>query len=215
MEKISLAQLNTIFLRMVNLINEGILIVDASEKNMPIIFANKGFSKITGYKPNEVIGKNPSFLQGPDTGKKAVDMIINCIKNKKNGSVNVLNYKKDGTTFWNHFSICPITDNQGNVTHWIGIQRDITPIIEAIESQSKNHSMNVTIHTVNDLVNNFLNSLSFFRQHLEDCADSDIKVLYEFDDVFNKFKNEFTRLSNIEEYKERKLGNDFSVLDLE
>jgi len=215
MERISLPQLNAIFLKMINLIDEGILIVDASQKDMPIIFANKGFYKKTDYKPNEVIGKNPRFLQGPDTDKKAANMIIDCIRNKRNGSVNVLNYKKDGTTFWNHFSISPITNNQGNVTYWIGIERDITPIIEMVENQSKNRSMNVTIHTVNDLVNNFLNSLFFFKQHLEDCTNPDIKILNEFDDVFNKFKNEFIRLSNIEEYKERKLGDDFSVLDLE
>ncbi|NOX64305.1 MAG: PAS domain-containing protein [Chlorobi bacterium] len=215
MERIPLSQWDTIFKSMVDKIDEGILIVDANQKGMPIIFANKGFYKITGYEPNEVIGNNPKFLKGPETNNKAANMVRDCIRNKKNGSINVLNYKKDGTTFWNHFSISPIKDNLGNVTYWIGIQRDITKIVEIIESKSKKHSMTVTIHTMNDILNNFLNSLFFFRQHLEDCAGSDIKILDEFDDAYNNFKNEFIRLSNIEKFKEKKLGDDFSVLDLE
>jgi len=215
MDGISKSHWITIFESMVDQIDEGILIVDATKKDLPIIFANKGFYLITGYEPSEVIGKNPRFLKGPHTNDKSANVIVDCIKNKKKGSANVLNYKKDGSTFWNHFSISPIWDSDGNLTHWIGIQRDITKIVEIIESTSKDHSMNVTIHTMNDLLNNFLNSLIYFRQHLEDCPDTDSEALNEFDDIFDNFKHDFLKLSEIEKYKEKNLGDDFSVLDIE
>ena len=215
MERISTPHLSAIFVSMVNQIDEGILVVDANQKDMPIIFANKGFYKITGYESNEIIGKNPRFLKGPETNINAAHMISDCIRNKKNGSVNVLNYKKDGSTFWNHFSISPIIDNLGNVTHWIGIERDITLIMEITQSNSKEHSMVVTIHTINDILNNFLNYLSLFRQSFESSPNSDKEILVEYDDVYKKFMEEFKRLCTIEKYKEKKLGDAFSILDLE
>jgi PAS domain S-box-containing protein len=215
MERLSTPQLHTIFERMVNLVDEGVLIVDPNREDMPIIFANNGFTKITGYETSEVIGKNPRFLKGPETDTNAANMIRTSLTNKKNGTVNILNYKKDGSIFWNHFSVTPIIDNLGNVTHWIGIERDITPIMEIIQSKSKEHSMVVTIHTINDIINNFLNSLFFFRQAMEDHPNYDNELLVEFDNVYKVFMEEFQRLSNIEKYKEKKLSDDFSVLDLE
>jgi PAS domain S-box-containing protein len=200
---------------MINQIDEGIMITDANQKDLPIIFVNKGFCKITGYEPNEVIGKNPRFLKGQETDIKASEMISDCIRNKKNGTANILNYKKDGSKFWNHFSISPSINNLGNVTHWIGIERDITPLMEITQSKSEEHSMVVTIHTVNDIVNNFLNSLLLFRESLESCTNSDKIILVEFDNIYNKFLEDFNRLGNLEKYKEKKLGDDFSVLDLE
>lgn len=215
MERVSIPQLNTIFVSMVNQIDEGLLIVDSNQKDMPIIFANKGFYKITGYEANEIIGKNPRFLKGPGTDINSAHFIRDCIRDKKSGSINVLNYRKDGSTFWNHFSISPIFDNQGSLTHWIGIERDITLIMEITQSKSKEHSMVVTIHTIHDIINNFLNSLSFFRQSIESCHNSDKELLVEFDNAYNKFMEEFKRLRDIEKYKEKKLGDDFFILDLE
>jgi len=213
MGKLPTTQWNSIFEGMVHQIDEGILIVDAKQKDMPIIFANKGFYNITGYRPKEVIGNNPRFLKGPETNKKAENLISNCIKHKRNGSITLLNYKADGTTFWNNFSISPIKDSLGKVTHWIGVQRDITELIRIIKGESNDRSMNVTIRTISDILNNFLNSLLFFRQHLADCPHLENKILVEFDDAYGVFKNKFIQLCKIEKYKEKKLDNNFSVLD--
>ena len=215
MNRLSALQLNTIFEKMVSLIDEGVVIVDAQNKDMPIIFANDGFTKITGYETREVIGKNPRFLKGPETNSNTANMIRNSLINKKNCTVNILNYKKDGSVFWNHFSITPIFDNFNNVTHWIGIERDITPIMEIIQSKPKEQSMFTTLRTVHDIINNFLNSLFFFRQAIENNSNYDKESLIEFDNVYKVFMEEFQRLSNIEKYKEKKLSDDFSVLDLE
>jgi PAS domain S-box-containing protein len=200
---------------MVDLVDEGIIIVDAQQDDMPIIFANSGFSKITGYSVSEVLGKNPRFLTGPETDPIASRNIRECIINKKNTVANILNYKKDGSVFWNHFSITPIFDNLNNVTHWIGIQRDITPIMEIIQDQSKDQSMLVTMHTINHIINNFLNSLSLFQEAMENCTGLDKKLLEEFESEHKKLLQKLKLMSNIEKYKEKEIGNGFSILDIE
>ena len=218
MERISKSQWAVIFENMVQRIEEGIVIVDAWKQEMPIIFVNKGFTEITGFNPEDVMGKNPKFLQGKDTNPKAVNRIRRCIAEGKNGSVNLLNYRKDGSEFWNHFSITPVRNDKGEVTYWIGILRDITAMVHFIEAKSQNKSMTTTINTMNDMVNNFLNSLLYLRDSIEDHDNTnkpDEKILKEFDYAFDLLKKEFLRLCNIEQYKEKKLKDDFSILDFE
>jgi PAS domain S-box-containing protein len=215
MKDLSKQELDSIFLNMVNVIDEGIIIVDAVQKNMPIIFANEGFYQITGYKPDEVIGKNPRFLIGGYTNKKVFQIIRNCIKKKQNGSFTLTNYKKDGTKFWNHFTITPIFDNENNVTHWVGIERDITLILDTTKSESGTKSMITTIHTISDLINNFLNYLSYFRNYCKDDPNFNKELLSELDDVYNLFIKNIRLLYSIIKYKDKKLNEDFSVLDFE
>ena len=211
---LSYSQFDKVFEKMINLVDEGILIADAQLEDMPIIYANRGFTKITGYAAEEVIGKNPRFLRGPETDYKAAGVIKECIINKKNGTANIINYKKDGSIFWNHFSITPIIDDLENVTHWIGIQRDITPIVDMIQKKAKEESMVVTIRTINDIVNNFLNSLQLFKQSIENLPGLDKKFIEEFDNEYSNFMDKLKQLSQLEKYKEKNIGNDFSVLDI-
>jgi PAS domain S-box-containing protein len=215
MSSIPIFPLPDIFRFIVNQIDEGVVIVDARQKDAPIVFINEGFTKITGYKATEVIGRSPNFLKGPDTDEKASDKIRECINNKKAGSLCILNYKKDGSIFWNHFSITPIIDKDGIVQYWLGIERDITSIIEMIRSETRDGSMTATIHAMNDIINNFLNSVSFFRQTLENNPDTDDSHLKEFDEVYNKFVIEFRKLNQLRTFKERKMGRNFLTLDLD
>ena len=215
MKNLSKSQLDTIFVSMINQIEEGILIVDATQKNLPIIFANKGFHKITGYESSDVIGKNPKFLIGPKTDIKNNNLIGDCIRKKKRGSFTVLNYKKDGSTFWNHFTIYPILNDQNNVTHWIGIERDITLILETTQDKSNNQSMVTTINTISDFINNFLNYLSYFKQNCESDPNVNKELLAEFDDVYEKFIKDIRLLYTAVKFKEKRISGNFSVLDLE
>jgi PAS domain S-box-containing protein len=215
MNILAIAQFEPIFMKMVDLMDEGILIVDAQQEDMPIIFANSGFSKITGYSVSEVIGKNPRFLTGPETNLIASSNIRQCIINKKNASTSILNYRKDGSVFWNHFSITPIFDHLNNVTHWIGILRDITPIMEIVQDKSKDQSMLVTMHTINHIINNFLNSLSLFKEAMENCTGLDKRLIEEFESEHKNLLQKIRLLSSIEKYKEKDLGNGLSILDIE
>tara|TARA_Y100000034_G_C6730871_1_gene323760 strand:- start:256 stop:690 length:435 start_codon:yes stop_codon:yes gene_type:complete len=108
-------------------LNMSLLITDPSQKDNPIVYANKRFYEMTGYKEEEVIGKNCRFLQGPETDKKTVTKIRKSIKEGKEFVVIIKNYKKNGTPFWNKLYIAPVKDNRGKIINFVGIQDDATP----------------------------------------------------------------------------------------
>jgi phosphoserine phosphatase RsbU/P len=105
---------------------EGITIADARLPDMPLIFVNPAFEQVTGYSREEAIGYNCRFLQGPDTDPKAAETIRTAIREQRPCVVEILNYRKDGTPFWNRLTITPVYDVDGTVTHYIGIQLDVT-----------------------------------------------------------------------------------------
>jgi phosphoserine phosphatase RsbU/P len=105
---------------------EGIAISDARLKDMPLIYVNSGFERLTGYSAESVLGKNCRFLQGAGTDLDAAEEIRKAIAEKRACLVEILNYRKDGTPFWNRLSITPVYDGSGQLTHFIGIQSDIT-----------------------------------------------------------------------------------------
>ncbi len=105
---------------------EGITIADAIAPDRPLIYVNEGFSRLTGYSREETLGTNCRFLQGPDTDPESVKQIRDAISAERHCEVELLNYRKDGTPFWNHFSITPIRNATGLTTHFVGIQSDVT-----------------------------------------------------------------------------------------
>lgn len=105
---------------------EGITIADARLPDNPLIYANAGFERLTGYSVSDVLGRNCRFLQGGGTDPETVDALRTAIREKRPITVQLLNYKKDGTPFWNRLSITPVQDHSGVVTHFIGVQSDVT-----------------------------------------------------------------------------------------
>ncbi|MEB3339563.1 PAS domain S-box protein [Okeania sp.] len=114
--------------------NNGIVITANTHPDNPVIYSNPAFAKITGYPPEETLGKNCRFLQGADTDPVALSEIRQAIKSETNCLVVVKNYRKDGIPFWNELAISPVRDNDGRVTHFIGIQTDITEKKQAEEA---------------------------------------------------------------------------------
>jgi PAS domain S-box-containing protein len=105
---------------------EGITISDNLLPDNPIIYANKGFERLTGYAIADVMGKNCRFLQGAGTDADVVAEIRSAVAEGRECTVEILNYRQDGTPFWNRLSITPVKDAEGKVTNFIGIQSDIT-----------------------------------------------------------------------------------------
>lgn len=105
---------------------EGVTISDCSQPDNPIIYANEGFERITGYTVSEVVGRNCRFLQGADTDPGAIEEIREALRECREVTVEILNYRKDGTPFWNRLTIDPVRDSEGRVTNYIGIQVDVT-----------------------------------------------------------------------------------------
>jgi PAS domain S-box-containing protein len=109
----------------------GIVIADARLPGMPLIYVNPAFERITGYSATDVLGYNCRFLQGKDTSQPAVAQLRAAIKAGEDCTVTLLNYRKDGTPFWNELTISPIYDDNKNLTHFVGIQADISARISA------------------------------------------------------------------------------------
>ena len=108
----------------------AICLSDAREPDMPIVFVNQAFEHLTGYDRTEVLGRNCRFMQGPETDPAAVDRIRAALADETVVVVDVLNYRKDGASFWNAVHVGPIFGPDGTLTHFYGSQWDITEIVE-------------------------------------------------------------------------------------
>lgn len=124
-----------IFEQIVNLSQSGITLADARDENHPLIFVNSGFSKLTGYSSDEALGRNCRFLQNDDINQQEVMIIKEALKNKTPCNVELRNYKKDGTLFYNLLVISPIFNTQGELIYFAGIQNDITEL-KKLEEQA-------------------------------------------------------------------------------
>jgi len=120
---------------------DSILITDTDLK-LPgprIIYVNPGFTKLTGYSAQDVLGKDPRFLQGPKTDRSVLNHLKNVLQKGEVFYGRAINYRKDGSEFWNEWHIEPILDEKDKVINYLAIQRDITErmnFIKAIEDKN-------------------------------------------------------------------------------
>lgn len=115
-------------------INDSIVITEAGviDSSGPrILFVNEAFEKMTGYTPNEIIGKSPRALQNQNTDRKELDKLRAALQNMEHCEVTILNTKKNGEEFWVNVRVAPVADENGRFTHWVAVQRDVTKEKEA------------------------------------------------------------------------------------
>jgi PAS domain S-box-containing protein len=110
------------FIKALQTAQQNFVVTDPSLPDNPIVYASQGFLNLTGYSLDQILGRNCRFLQGPETDPKAVQRIRNAIEQGNDMSVCLLNYRVDGTTFWNQFFIAALRDSNGNVTNFVGVQ---------------------------------------------------------------------------------------------
>jgi len=115
-----------LYKKIVDNTNAGIVIADARRKDMPIIYANETFEKVTGYTQEDILNSNCRILQGDTTQEDAKYKIHDAIVHKESVSIEINNFKKSGEMFWNYLVLTPIFDPQGTLTHYVGVQNDIT-----------------------------------------------------------------------------------------
>ena len=118
-----------------------IAITDARQPDNPIVLANQAFLDLTGYPDAEVIGRNCRFLQGPDTSREAVEQIRAAVDQRRSLTVELLNYRKDGTRFWNQLYISPVCDKDGRVIYFFASQVDVTDSHRARDLQASEHRL--------------------------------------------------------------------------
>lgn len=131
-------------------LGDGITISDAAHPDFPLIYVNKGFETLTGYRSDEIIGNSYRILQGNDTEQPGLEIIRAAIAKEEGCQVTLRNYRKDGSMFWNELCISPVHDADGKLTHYIGIQKDVTA---RILLEQHLHQSNLDLQTLNRQLN--------------------------------------------------------------
>lgn len=103
-----------------------ISLADPSQPDNPLVYVNNAFEETTGYPPEEALGRNCRFLQGKDTDSEKVAALRGAINNEKPTSVELRNYRKDGTEFWNRLTVTPIYDDDDELVRYLGTQENVT-----------------------------------------------------------------------------------------
>ena len=133
----------------------GITIADATKPDTPIVYANTGFESMTGYAMDEAMGRNCRFLQGERTDEETVAEIRKAVEAERPIRTEILNYRANGTPFWNELTISPVMGSDGRETsHCVGIQNDITAqkrrerlieVLDRVLRHNLRNDMNVVI----------------------------------------------------------------------
>jgi PAS domain S-box-containing protein len=117
---------DTILLTVLRDSQRSYVITDPRQLDNPIVWVSPSFCSLTGYARDEILGRNCRFLQGPATDQAVVGKIRKALNGKYPDSMCLVNYRRDGTPFWNNLFISPLFDAQGAVVHYIGVQCDVT-----------------------------------------------------------------------------------------
>ena len=104
---------------------DSILITEA-KPGYPIVYVNQAFSHMTGYAPQEVMGKSPVMFQGPNTDRRVLERLKQSLNEGRLFHGEAINYRKDGSEFIMEWKIAPIENEDGEITHFLAIQRDVT-----------------------------------------------------------------------------------------
>jgi PAS domain S-box-containing protein len=116
------------------------LVTDPSQADNPIVFLNDAFTKLTGYTREEVLGQNCRFLQGPGTNLEDIARVRNAIARREAIEIDLLNYRKDGTTFWNRLLISPVFNEEGDLSYFFASQFDVSPERNRVNELQMSHS---------------------------------------------------------------------------
>ena len=154
------------------------VITDPAQQDNPIVFVNQAFQDLTGYGRGEIIGRNCRFLQGPDTNRETVAQLRSAIEAGAAIDVDLLNYRKDGSTFWNALYLSPVRNSEGEVKFFFASQMNVTDRVDAqsiiaeqkaiieIEVAARTEALNsvleaktILLHEVDHRVKNNLNMI--------------------------------------------------------
>ncbi len=112
----------------------GLIICDAQQPDLPIVYASRSFEALTGYLVDEVLGKSCYFLQGEDADQSGTADMRQAVATGKSCKVLLRNYRKSGGAFWNEVTLSPLTNDEGQITHYVGTQIDISHDLETFKA---------------------------------------------------------------------------------
>lgn len=120
----------TLYGRVLDCTPNGISVSDARRYPQPIVHVNPAFTRITGYAPHEILGRDASLLEGPLTDPDDMALLARTVQNGAEVKVTLHNYRKDGSVFHNKLSVSPVRDGKGEITHYINVIEDVTAQVE-------------------------------------------------------------------------------------
>ena len=111
---------------------EGVVVVDARDPDLPIVYVNPAFETLTGYPADQLVGRNPRFLQGEDSDQVALQDIRAALEDERDCEVLLRNHRSDGTVFWNQLRLIPLMEDD-ELRWWIGLSRDVGELMKLRE----------------------------------------------------------------------------------
>ncbi|HWJ96125.1 MAG TPA: histidine kinase famiy protein [Telluria sp.] len=156
-----------IFFAAVEMTRMPMVVTDPNRPDDPIVFANNAFFDLTGYRHDDVVGRNCRLLQGPDTDPRTVAEVRNALAEQRAVAVDILNYKADGTPFWNALFIGPIFDKEGKLLYYFSSQMDITERRTSQESYLQAQKMEAIGQLTAGMAHDFNNLLQVINGNLE------------------------------------------------
>jgi PAS domain S-box-containing protein len=157
--------------RAIQAVSQGILITDPAQPDNPIIYASPGFERLTGYAAAEVLGQNCRLLQAGGTDPASKLRLREAISAGRGCTVELLNFRKDGTPFWNLLAISPVVDPSGRLTNFVGVLTDVTERRQLESQFLQAQKMEAVGRLAGGIAHDFNNVLSVILSYAEMMGD--------------------------------------------
>ncbi len=164
---------DNLFVAAVEMTRMPMIVTDPNQPDNPIVFANEAFFQMTGYGPGDVVGRNCRFLQGPETSHEAIAEVRSAIEQRTQIAVEVLNYRRDGSAFWNALYISPVFDEQGKLLYFFGNQLDVSRRHDAEATLHQAQKMEAVGQLTGGIAHDFNNLLTVIVGSLEGLAEGE------------------------------------------
>ena len=158
---------NDIFFAAVEMTRMPMIVSDPNQPDNPIIFVNNAFINMTGYSRADVIGKNCRFLQGPETDRAVVAQVREAVAERREIATELLNYRKNGSTFWNALFISPVYDQHGELKYFFSSQLDISRRRDAEQALGQARKMEALGQLTGGIAHDFNNLLQVISGYLD------------------------------------------------
>ncbi|MGH1571461.1 hybrid sensor histidine kinase/response regulator [Methylobacterium sp. P31] len=159
-----------IFFAAVETTRMPMIVTDPRQPDNPIIFANRAFLAMTGYTPEELVGRNCRFLQGPETDRETVAQVRKAITEKREFATEILNYRKNGSTFWNALFVSPVYNADGELVYYFGSQLDVSRRRDAEEALGQAQKMEALGQLTGGIAHDFNNLLQVIVGYVDILA---------------------------------------------
>ena len=207
-------------------IDAGVVVTDSLAPDAPIIFSNAAFDRITGYSAADFLGKNCRFLQGPGTDAATIERLRDAVKHQRAFHGILLNYRKDGTPFWNELTVTPVTDDTGRAIRLVAIQSDVTRRKEADDQLRENFERLRELETLRDNLTHMIvhdmrspltvgmGSIQLMQMAKENRSTSDRELLAEANGALLELNRMVTSLLDVSRLESGDMPVDLVVQDL-